>query len=572
MNSPAHVERNRGWSGDLAAVTVCIFAGAVMSALPHLIEWWRTGHAVWIADYDELDIYLPVASHAWHGNPWHLADPVCPGRDSYLPWLFINPAVILARLLGLPVIYIGFVRRLMAGAELGVVWYLIFRLYFSRRWIALSLALFALFDLGTMDGRPLVEQVAEFVRLWRLPPDRLLSYPDSPMTSGPWRIINPALSWPVLLIYIWTMGRAVKSGSRAATAWAAIGFGLCFSYFYYWTAVAGSLVIGAILDRTRRRTYLWTAGVGFLLGAPFILRGLILKGQGTADWLQRFDQFLPIGHFNELMFPKVVIIAMVLALPWIFLRRGDLLYLWALCVAALMVTNQQILTGLQMENKHWHYVWGPTAWLIVVLLIVDATILSPRWSRRLLPLGIGFLLFTIASGLWIRSLETTRSEQSVMLTKTWDSFADQPRPALRPGQVVAGMPELVSMFTISDDERPLAGYLARVSSCINDKEWNERIAADAYFSGLDREAFESREKGRLAADLWGRWGRNAAVRDAMLAERMADYDQVAGDPDATAERFDIRYVVLPTGSENNNLDRNWEQVVSGPVWLAWERR
>ena len=572
MSPTTQAEPGRRWSADAAAVAICILAGALMSALPHLIEWWRTGHAIWIADYDELDIYLPVASHAWHGNPWHLADPVCLGRDSYLPWLFVNPAVIVTRLLGLPVIYLGFVRRLMAGAEMGIVWYLVFRLYFSHRWVALSLALFALFDLGTMDGRPLVEQAAEFLRLWRLEPGHLLPFGDSPKTSGPWRIINPALSWPVLFLYIWTMGRAVKRGSRAAVVWAAIGFGLCFSYFYYWTAVAGALVIGALLDRLHRRAYIWTAGIGFVLGVPFILRGLILKGQGTGDWLQRFDQFLPIGHFNELMFPKIVIITMLLALPWIFLRRRELFYLWALCVAALLLSNQQILTGLQMENKHWHYVWGPAAWLVIVLLIVDAALSSPRWSSRLLPLSIGVLLFTVASGLWIRGLEATRSTESVMLTNTWNSFADQQKPPLRAGQVVAGTPELVSMLTIADNERPLAGYLTRVSSCIDDREWNQRIAADAYFSGLDRESFGTREKDRLGTDRWGRWGRDPAVRAALLAERMSDYDDVAKDPDRTAERFQLRYVVLPGSGENRNLNDKWQRVANGPTWQAWERR
>jgi len=572
MSSTTHSERSYGWSAELAAVAVCVLAGALMSALPHLLEWWRTGHAVWIADYDELDIYLPVASHAWHGNPWHLGDPVCPGRDSYLPWLVINPAVIVVRLLGLSVIYIGLVRRVMAGAELGVLWYLIFRLYFSRRWIALSLTLFALFDLGTMDGRPLAEQVAEFLRLCRVPPDHLLSFGDSPKTSGPWRIINPALSWPFLLFYIWAMGRAVKRGSRAAVVWAGIGFGLCFSYFYYWTAVGASLILGTIADRAHRRVYIRAAIIGSVLGVPFVVRGIILKGQGTNDWLQRFDQFLPIGHFSELMFPKVVMIAMLVALLWIYLNRRDLLYLWVVGAAALLLTNQQILTGLQMENKHWHYVWGPIAWLVIVLLIVDAAVSSPGWSRTLSPVGIGILLFTIASGLWIRGLETTRSAESVMLTKTWDSFAGQPRQRLRAGQVVAGTPELVSMIVIADDERPLAGYLSRVSSCIDDKEWNQRIAADAYFSGLDRQAFESREEDRLATDRWGAWGRNPAVRDALLAERIADYDEVAKDPDTTADRFDLRYVVLPADSENANLNGKWDRIVSGPIWQAWERR
>ena len=308
---------------DLIAAAICVIAGVIISTLPHLVEWWRSGHLVWIADYDDLDVYLLIASNAYHRHPSYLTDPYCLGRSSYLPWLQIVPGVFITRLLGLPPTYIGLIWRIIAGAAMGAVWYLIFRLYLRERWLAVSLALFALFDAGTLDGRPLVEHVADFIRLGFTSPGILLPHPGLPRIDSAWRIMTPGLSWPFLFLYVWLMGRAIKMPSRGSTVWAGIGFGLCFSYFYYWTAAGLGLLLAILLDYKRWRTYFAIGFIGGILGTPSILGGLALKRQGNDDWLPRFDHFVPIGHFSELLIPKIALILLGLVLIWVWRSRRD---------------------------------------------------------------------------------------------------------------------------------------------------------------------------------------------------------------------------------------------------------
>lgn len=560
---------------DLVAAALCIAAGIFISILPHLIEWWRSGNPVWIADYDDLDVYLLIASHAYHRHPAYLSDPYCPANGSYLPWLLIIPGVLITRLLGLPATYIGLVWRVIAGTGVGLTWFLIFRLYFRNRWFAVSLALFALFDAGTLDGRPLIEHLADFGRLYLASTAALLPHSMLPKISGPWRIMTPGLSWPFLLLYIWLAARAVRDQSRASIIWAGIGLGLCFSYFYYWTSAGLGLIIAILLDRQRWRTYFQIGCIGSLVGLPAFLGGLALKRQGNDQWLQRFDHFVPIRHFDELMFPKVAIICLAVILLWLLRSRRELIFLWSICAAALLLTNQQILTGQQMENWHWHYAWGPTLWLLIVLLVMGAVRERGNWSRSIAAAGLGLLAVIIATGLWMRGLEATRADESIQINEALRGFVpelDRNRAMFRTNQVVAGAQKMVSFLSIMNGDVPLWGYSVRLGSCIDNREWNYRAAADGYFRGMDRESFLREQEQVMAGERWGAWARSPELREAMVRERVADYDEVAANPDAAAKRFGVKYVVLPAGYDDRNLSVAWSQILSGPDWQAWERK
>lgn len=563
----------RRYDRDLIAVAVCIVAGVAISALPHFVEWLMTGHPVYIADHDELDDYMIVASHAYHSHPAYLTDPICDDRSSYLPGLMMVPGILLTRVLRLSPIYMGFVWRVMAGVGMALTWYLIFRLYFPRRWLALWLTLFALFDTNSWNGRPLVEHAALFVRLFVGVGRQLLAH--NPQITGSWRIIDPALSWPLLLLYIWLMGRAVKSESQTAARWAGAGFGLCFTYFYAWTAIAGGLFLALVLDGKRRRTYLTAGSIGALTGVLFLISGAMLKREAVADWPTRFDFFLPIGHFSEFLIPKTAFILAAITLIWVWRKDRDLLYLWCLCASALLLLNEQILTGLQIQNFHWYVVWGPTLWLLIVIATVRTVDSWPSWRRIGAMAGYVALAFTIGTGIWMRVVETTQTSESVELTRDWNEFQpeyERYRGLIQPGAVVAGAPTMVSFLVILNDDRLLSGYSVILSSCVDNKEWNRRIAADAYFSGLDRETFARREEDGLERYVWGVWARVPQLRRALLKDRLAAFDEVAADPSAAAQRFDLRYVVLPAAADDRHLKDDWISVIHGSYWQAWERK
>src|SRR5262249_29160695 len=73
------------WGQDLRAMIACMGLGLLLAVLPHLVEWVRSGELVWVADFDDFSVYLPLASQAFHHNPFRLDDTVVPeaGRSYY---------------------------------------------------------------------------------------------------------------------------------------------------------------------------------------------------------------------------------------------------------------------------------------------------------------------------------------------------------------------------------------------------------------------------------------------------------------------------------------------------------
>ena len=450
--------------------------------------------------------------------------------------------------------------------------YLLFQTYFLQRWLALSLTLFALFDAKMWLGKPLVGHVATFCKLFLGADTWLLA--NNPRIAVSWRIIDPALSGPFLLLYIWLMARAIKSSSPAAARVAGIGFGLCFTYFYAWTAVAGGLVLAVLLDRKHWRIYCTTGTIGALIGCLFLLPEVTLKWRAVPDWPTRIDFFIPIGHFSELLIPKTAFILAALTSIWVWRWHRDLLYLWCICAAALLLLNEQIVTGLQIQNFHWYIVWGPTLWLLIVILTVRTVELRPNWRRPGAVAGLVVLAFTIATGTWLRAKES-QSRQSVDLTRELKDFQSEyelNQKSIRAQSVVGGDSTMVSFLAILNDNRPLSGFTALLSSCVDNREWNQRIAANAYFSGLDRESFARREEGVIETFVGGVWSRDPRQRKALLEERLQAFDKTAADPSAVARRFDLRYLLLPATARADHLGDDWISVVHGSDWQAWERK
>src|SRR4051794_34529534 len=83
-----------GLGREAAALAICIGVGVLLSTLPHLLWWPRLGAPVWIADHDELDLYLATAARAYREHPTALSDPVlAAGGATIYPWLQMVPGI-----------------------------------------------------------------------------------------------------------------------------------------------------------------------------------------------------------------------------------------------------------------------------------------------------------------------------------------------------------------------------------------------------------------------------------------------------------------------------------------------
>ena len=559
---------------DLAAAAACMALGLFISTLPHLLWWPRLGAPIYAADYDEFGLYLPIAAQAYANHPTYLGDPTrTEPTPSMYPWAQFVPAILGARALGLGPMGVSLIWRAWAGLSIGLAWFLVVRHFVRRPWVSAAIAGVLACDVGVFSGHVLLRPLRTVYRSLTLPPgptDAL--YP----THAQWRLITPGLSFAFLWIHVWLLARARDVPSRGRLLASGLGFGLLFHvYFYFWTAAGLGLVLAWLLDAGHRRVYFHTAWIGGLIGLPAIVAGAKLKA-GSSEWLHRTDNFLPIARLSELEFPKLALVAVPVTLAWVLIRRRDLIHLWALTLAGLLLLNHQVVSGLQIQNFHWSYVWGPGLSLLLALLAWGELARLRSWPKALGWALAALTALEIGAGLWLRVFEATRSDQTVKALGTFREYRSQrlaPEVVpLGPNGVVAGDSAFVAASSILENQRPLGHYTAMFTPAIDPAEWAERIALTSYLNGESRPDFERGQRHDLTEG-WGPWvgDRNPALRAEELARRLRLYDAIAADPAAAIHRYRVRYVGVRSGTPlPPALRRLLRPVQAGPIWDVWE--
>jgi hypothetical protein len=391
-----------------------------------------------------------------------------------------------------------------------------------------------------------------------------------------WRVVNPAMTMAYLIILIWAVLQAREAPTCWRIAWAGASFGLLFYvYFHYWTAVGLALVLALGLDAGHRATYFHTGWIGGLLGLPALLSSFLMKERMAPDWFFRQELFLPIDRFSDLVLPKEVLTLAILGLALVLLRRGDLLFVWALGLAGLMLANNQIVTGLQIGNYHWMYVWGPVFCFLFMVVTAEALGNHWNWSPGLCAVFAAVGLTAYGTGMWIRTLEATRCDEPIHNAAVIVAYrAELPcerATAFIANSVVAGADDFVAFASILDNLRPLCDCMAFMSYSMSDAELDKREALNDLLLGFDRPAFESRQRAYFERFGIGPWKRNRSLIPVRVAGRLAAYDVVHADLPAALDYFAVRYVALPAGKRPNYLARDWACRIAGPTWDVWER-
>jgi hypothetical protein len=546
---------------ELAAYALAALLGALIAALPHLVAFVRTGDATWIADNDDLELYLPVGAEALRHGPFRLTDPVGGGPSLY-PWLQLGPAVVVARALGLSPAALGLLWRLQAGVTIGLAWTFVLRRFTRTPWGALGAASLLLTDCGLLFGRPIVRQIGVAARVALGRTDDLLA--TLPQIHTEWRILSPGLSLAWLLLFLGLLDRAREAPTRKTIALAGISFGLLFYVFFYsWTAAALALALALAIDAEKRRVHAHTAWIGGLVGLPALVSGM----RSPTEWLLRSDLFLPIPRTSELLFPKVALGMAALAGFWVLRRRRELLPAWTLAAAGLALVNHQLVTGLQIQNFHWSYVWGPLLSLTLVEIVLVEV--CPRATPRGRVALVAALAALVLVGLWLRVVEATRTKQPQEIAA---EYARQPAVQLEPRAVIAGERAFVDFAVALADARPLDGYLVQLSSSVDDAEWDARAALGGVLRGLDAAAFEAEERKLLGETIWGPCARDPEARARKIETRVRLFRELAADIESACARFSVRYVALRADRPAPAFAAGWTRLDAGPAFQLWERR
>ena len=564
------------WRREVAAALVCGLAGLSIAVLPHFQAWCEQGSPVWVADNDDA-YYLAIAGQAYHGHPFSLSDPVS-AQGEFIPHrpLALLPGVWVARALGWGPMGINLAWRIWAGLSVGLGLFLVARVTGLRTWVAAGLAVLLLSDAGLCDCHPLVRQAALVGRIVSGRTEAL--FQAQPILHPTWRIVTPAAAAGYLLLHAGLLLRARRSPAVGWRLASGLAFGLLFHvYFYYWTAAGLGLVLAFLLDRGHRWLYVQIALVGGVVGLPALIGDVLARRSAGSDWLNRTDKFLPVGHFRELLIPRLSLVLLVLALVWVMRRRRDLLPLWSLAAAGLVLANHTVVSGLEIENFHWNsYVFNPTLALLLGLLVAGGVAarsgFEPRWRSWSWALGVGVAAY-FGVGLWLRGQESARSAEPVALGATYRAYEAGRTGAapLAAHALMAGDAAYVLFGAILEVQRPLSGVAATLSPAVSDLEWNERIALNDYLLwGDDRAGYEPRIRKDAEAIVWGPWGRDERRRRALIDARLSLRAAVAADPEAALAQYPVRYLALP--ETRIPPHPGWVRIRRGRSWSIWERR
>jgi hypothetical protein len=552
----------------------CALFGVLISMLPHLVWLLRSGSPVWIADSDEL-LYLSYAGQAYFNHPASLSDPVLTSHGPAMyPWLQMVPGILVAKVFQLGPMAISLIWRAWAGLSIALGWYLLARFFVKKPWVAAALSTILMADVGIVAAHPIWKQLLTSTRILLGHAQNILD--KNPQIHSEWRIITPGLSLAYLLLHVWLVARAREVPSRNRILQAGLGLGILFyAYFYYWTAACLALALVFLLDAKNRKVYWQTACVGLLLGWPNLLSTFLLKRSASPDWPVRTDFAISIPGFSELLIPKIAIVLLVIALVWVWKRRRDLIYIWALAASAMLLMNHQIFTSMQTQNEHWAYVWGPCLSFLLVFAIGD--VLGDITSlKRLAPVALAlFVVFYAITGLWLRAVEAARTRQSVEFTATYGRYRQQQNTTpsqFAPNAVITGDKDFMNVAAIVNNLRPLDHYAVVMSPSLDNAAWDARVALNGFMLGLNREAFAASQRKLIGDYVWGQEARDPARRAARLESRLGIYDQIAANPGAALDHFRVKYVALPKDAvPPSYLNSNWQRLTDGPYWQVWER-
>ena len=563
-----------GWRG-LPALFVA-GAGVILSFFPYGLWFWHFRKWVFIADRDNL-FYLQMAAQPYYRNIWYLADPVYPAYQTYYSWIQFVPAAKLAQALGMGVFGVNVLWHLWAAIAVALTLYGLFFHFIGDRWLAAACAVFAMSDAGMLVGQPLVREAIVMARLLAGHPGTLLNeWP--PVFLNQWRMVDPALGLPFLFSQILLMAKARNDKQWLWAVAAGIAFGcLFYVYFYFWTAAAAGLFFAWLVDRNGRRIYACSLAIGVLLGSPSLLQNLYLKSRIPPDSLPRVTYFLPIPRLDYFLLPRFALIAMLFGAWWIWRRkRADAIYLLGLGAGAILLSNNHVITGLDLAAGHWRMVWGPVVEVVVVAAAVELLRAASRWTLlqlRVRALFVSVLFFLGAP--YLVALDTAENFFARQTATAFGEFSSATRSGLPPlaaGSVIGGDEAFCEFTVITEAQRPLSGYAVEISPWVSNAEWERRIAANAYLGGADRESFAKLAQQFSLKFPWGPWAVNPARRPELFKALMSQYDEVARSPVTVLDRFGVRYVALKRGQMLATSLRNEFR----PLWNAgdvhiWER-
>jgi hypothetical protein len=555
----------------------CLVAGFAVVLTPSFIWRAEIGKFIYIQSIDNL-IYLALAAQPYYNHLFYLSDPTVQGGPTVYPWALFIPFVVIAHGLGLGAFGVNLVWEVFAAASMALASYFAFLSHVRRRWLAAACSVVFMLDCGAREGAPLLESAWAFLSSVVVGAHSFFVSPRYEFLS-PWRIVDPAVGLPLVLLNIGLVVRAVKRPTLTSTLLAGVSTGLLFyDYFYFWTVVLAALAIALILDRASYRVYAGTILIGGILGLPSLISGLSVRRVVSLEGLQRMDLFIAIPHLLYLRptyawaFPRICASVCLLIGLWIWKRgRTDLIYPWSIGAAGLLLRYNSLITGEQIAPYHWGYAHGPAVSFVV--LAVAATELEILKTPKASLIFGALFCADLALSMYLRVSYSYYSGVANQVRSNYAKYiAQQQGPSHLPlagNSVVAGDDGFCELAAIGDNQHPLASF-SWDSVSLSDDEVEKRIAFNARLEGLGRAEFVEQANSFLTVYPPALF--DPAKGRALINGFLRYYDSVAEETNRLAGEYAVRYVAIPIDrTDPKYLENGWRPIASGPYWRIWER-
>lgn len=375
------------------ALLACACVASVY-LLPQILAWHAGIEQSYFLKIDEPTYAARVVRFlqgGWSiGNPWtfeHRADP------SLLPAL---PEWILGTLAAFLCISVDTLSWLARGlfSALGtwVFWRMLKKLGMSPR-LALLLSVWAFADPGVYNYKPLEP-------LWH------------GMDFHPFnRFSNPLVALPLFMgtlglwarIFLFSKSPVLPRVSRTTLCFAGVSLGLLFYVsIYYWAHLVGTLVLGFLLVSSSRKkeqakALLTAFGIAALVALPYWV-GVVRLNQLTIFKEVVWRTGILVHDRGWYLLTHRALWLTLLAIIPLFLKEthaGKRL-LGASILAGFLCFVSSPLTGVTLQNFHWHYTLAP-----------------------LCLAGLGWSL----SSFWLRKLNLSRFKSLRVFTAAFDTRA-----------------------------------------------------------------------------------------------------------------------------------------------------
>lgn len=535
---------------DFVAAAACALFGILVVILPHGMEWRRLGAPIYFGDPDITTAYLQVISQAYNFHSWRLGDPaaaVTGSGTSFYPGAIFVPFILVAKSLQMGPVGVLLLWRIWSGLGWGLSIYAILRTVCARPAFAGFGACMLIADTGLVTGRLFDQQAVQVFHALKGSGNSAEAWTE---IHNHLRVLNPGVTWPFLGFFLWMILRLNEKQNTPRLLLASVAFGLLFHvYFYFWTAASAALLLAFCIQPSMRRIYIQVAIIGGLFGLPALLLQVAARSHVDPNWLERCVYFVRTPRFESLQIPKLTILWLVASL-WLLRRslNGKIQFMAFFIVAAILVNNQHVITGIEIQRYHWKYAWGPATGILAAMAILN--VLQRRCSSALAAFAVGVLAFIhIGAGVYLRIWETQTAEVPRHIQERFADYLGEqkaaPAPTLLAASVIAGDPTYVGFAVAMEAQIPLVGANG-LSFTVTQREWRERRTLNAWLASIPRsEAFDA------IYAYYGCW--NELLRmtpDEKAAEKRRVeelYDQVAANPEPWLRKYNVVYVAETAG-------------------------